>query len=110
MLRNTKRLCAIVAGLVLAFAGACSDQPSRSQIKKAVQEQMDSPMGKAINGGDVTVEDVSNLNCVQAAGKPGYICSYDVVIVHKKGGRRDVGPAEARFVKSSGGWAVAQQR
>jgi hypothetical protein len=85
---------------VLALA-ACSDQPSASDIKKAAQRQ-----GDEVKRG-VTVEEVRNPNCVQAAGKPGFVCAYDIAVVDQKTTRRNSGPAEARFLKSEGGWIVA---
>jgi hypothetical protein len=110
MSRNITKVAGIVAVGTLLVLGACSDNPPAAELRKAVQEQMDSPTGKAINGGEVVVEDIRNLKCGQERGRPGYVCSYDLTLVHKRNGLRGTSPAEARFVKSGSGWVVAAER
>jgi hypothetical protein len=89
--------------LLLLLSG-CSDGPSAGDIKAAIQRAAPLLMGASM----VTIEDVSNVDCKEAQGKPGYVCSYTVTAFILALKQRITNVFEGRFVKTENGWNLMQ--
>lgn len=84
----------------LLLLASCSGGPSASDIKAALQRVADAVMGAGI----ITIESVSSVDCKEAQGKPGYVCSYSVTGFNKIMNNQATQTAEGRFVEANGQW------
>ena len=92
-----------VLALLFMLSG-CANGPSADDIKAALQRALTFLMGS----GKVTVEAVSNVDCKEAQGKPGYVCSYSATTFNKLLNQRGTSASEGRFVKDGDNWNLMQ--
>jgi hypothetical protein len=79
--------------------------PSASDIKSALQDAASS-----VFGGMATVEDVSDVNCKDAQGKPGFVCSFKITAFNNALKSRNSQVTEARFVQNGSKWVAMNDR
>lgn len=59
----------------------------------------------------IAVDDITELRCVAASGKPGYVCSYGVgliAIVEGETMRSNISLFEARFLNRGRDWDLVE--
>ena len=98
---SPKTIFCVMLGLVLPILAGCSSEPSASDVEKAVKADIDL---KILHGDPaINAIKVKKLGCVQAQGKPGYMCDLEVT---QYGAR--IQPYNTRLTKGSNGWIVAE--
>jgi hypothetical protein len=97
-------ICARYGG-VLSFLllSGCSGGPSGDDIKATLQEASTALLGSRMAS---TFEQVTNVNCKEAQGKPGYICSFNATSFSKMMNSRSSQVGEARFVQNNSKWVM----
>jgi|SRR5690554_939148 len=89
---------------VIALAG-CSDEPSSSDVKSAIEEQI-SAFGMAPK--DTRVHDLKILDCIAGENDPSYICNVEFGISASYGGQPETETFAdtIRLIKGSEGWHI----
>jgi hypothetical protein len=75
--------------------------PGSSDVKSALQDAASS-----LFGGMATIEEVTDVDCKNAQGKPGFVCSFKVTAFNKALNSRSSQVTEARFVQNGSKWAI----
>ena len=90
---------------LLALCG-CSGGPSSSDIQTALQEASDAVFGRQM----ATVEKISDVDCKEAQGKPGFICAFNATSFSKLMNSRSSQVGEARFVQQGSKWVAMNDK
>ena len=93
----------------LLILGGCSRGPSASDIQAALEAATNSLFGNLASK-IAKIESVSDVDCKEAQGQPGYTCSFTVTSfdpVLKAPASRVL---EARFVQNNSTWVIMSDR
>jgi hypothetical protein len=85
---------------MLAFLalGGCGGGPSVGDIKAALEEYYSS---------HAILEEIKDVNCKEAVGAPGFVCTYDAVIADRRIPSLRNHVPDARFVQRNSKWVLA---
>lgn len=98
--------------VICMFLAGCDSGPTADDIKSALNNFLDGAFGpySPLNN-HMVVKDVKDVSCSAAEGKPGYVCSYDLVVLNPgKTANEDQGKKTARFVKDNDKWAMMRDK
>jgi hypothetical protein len=87
--------------------GGCFGGPSSDDVKSAMQEVSTALLGSRMAP---TFEDISNLSCKEANGKPGYLCSFNATSYSPMTKSRSAQYVEARFVQNNSKWVAMNDK
>ncbi len=104
-MRRLGRLSSNMAAFPYFYCCAAAGGPSASDVKSALQD-----VASSLFGGMATIEDVSDVDCKDAQGKPGFICSFKVTAFNKALNSRNSQVTEGRFVQNNSKWVMMQDR
>ncbi|MEJ0051706.1 MAG: hypothetical protein WDN02_10980 [Methylovirgula sp.] len=80
---------------------ACSSGPSSDDIKSAMQNGMNQLLGPMAP----TYNDISDVDCKEAVGEPGYVCSFTQKLTMKNG-LPATQVLQKRFIQQGSNWVV----
>jgi hypothetical protein len=104
---NAPTLLCMSALLILGVTlGACSRGPSAGDIQATLQTTANGLFGKMAS----KIENVSDVDCKEAQGKPGYVCSFKVTTFSNLMNTRDSEVLEARFVQNDSTWIMMSDK
>jgi hypothetical protein len=89
-----------VAFLVLC---GCSGGPSSGDVKSAMQAASTALLGDRMAP---VFEEIKNLNCKEAGGKSGYVCSFNATSFSPMTKSRSTQFLELRFVQNNSQWVA----
>jgi hypothetical protein len=106
----TSTISVLLIGLPLV---GCGDSgPGAGDIKAAINNFLDGLFGPAspLNN-HMAAREIKDVSCSSAQGKPGYVCTYDLVVFDPgKNALQDQGKKTARFVKDNDKWAMMKDK
>jgi hypothetical protein len=94
------------APLVLLMFCGFTSEPTSSNIKAAIQAFAD-----GLSGDRAPIfEEVAEVACKEAQGKPGYFCSFKATSFNKTTNTRSSRTMEGRFIQQDTKWRVTYDR
>lgn len=98
---------AFISMSALLILGGCSREPSAGDIQAALQATANGLFGPKLAS---KVESVSDVDCKEAQGKPGYICSFKVTSFNNFMNSHASEVLELRFVQNDSTWVIMNDK
>lgn len=93
--------------LALLMLSGCSGGPSSGDVKSAMQDASSALLGERMAP---VFEEITNLNCKEAEGKPGYVCSFNATSFSPMTKSKSTQLLELRFVQTNSKWMAMNDK